>query len=145
MRNFSLGVDRRNVLLFTVVIVLAFVLTVVWSLFLVDPIGGFWVGEEQRINKYILTIVLYGLAFVTAIVSLGAGVRGASRSALLPGFLVRFGMALELIGIAIIPIALYFAADPTRSVPLGFAAFSLVMIGLIIAGVGGNMLVPRRA
>lgn len=145
MRNFSLGVDRRNLLLFTVAVVLAFVLTLVWSLLLVDFIGSFWAGEEQRINKYLLTVALYGLAFLTAVASLGAGARGMARRALLPGFLVRFGMALELIGIVIIPIALWFGTDPTRSVPLGFAAFSLVMIGLIIAGIGGNMLVPRRA
>ncbi len=145
MRNFSLGVDRRNILLFTVAVVVAFVLTVVWSLLLVDPIGSLWVGEEQRINKYVLTAALYGLAVLVAVVSLGVGARGASRRALLPGFLVRFGMALQFIGVVIIPIALWFATDPERSVPLGFAAFSLIMIGLIIAGIGGNMLVPRRA
>lgn len=145
MRNFSLGVDRRNIVLFMAAVVLGFVLTVVWSLFLIDLIGSLWVGEEQRINKYILTVVLYGLAFLTAVVSLGAGARGMARRALLPGFLVRFGMALQLIGVVIIPIALWFGTDPERSVPLGFAAFSLVMIGLIIAGIGGNMLVPRRA
>src|SRR3712207_1714997 len=146
MRNFNLGVRHIDIALFALAALAGVVLVIVWHLTLVDWVGSFWRGNEQRINKYVLTLVLYGLAFGVAIVSLGlAHVRGPrpGLAALLPGFLVRFGLALQILGILIVPIALWYAADPTRSVPIGFTSFSMVFIGVFIAGFGGNMIAPR--
>jgi hypothetical protein len=139
MRNINLGVDRREYILFGGSTLLVLVMTILWAVLFVP------VFNDQAFNKYMLTVVLYGLSVLIAVVSLGATMRGASRRAMLPGFLVRFGLALQFFGIIIMPVGLFYATDPTRSVPVGFAAFSTAMIGLIIAGIGGNMLVPRRA
>ena len=148
MRNFKLGVGRRDLILFVGATLLVIAFTIVWTLFLVDFIGSLWRGEEQRINKYFLALFLLGLAGAVTLVSLGVAQRGGGRPdirALLPGFMVRFGLALQVFGICITPIGLYYATDPTRSVPLGFAAFTAVFLGLFIAGFGGNMIAPRRA
>ncbi len=148
MRNFNLGVRRLDIALFALAALAAVGFTVLWHLTMVDWIGSLWRGNEQRINKYFLTVVLYGLAFGVTIVSLGlAHLRGPRPGlfALLPGFLVRFGLALQIFGILIMPIALWYAGDPTRSVPIGFASFSTLFIGVFIAGFGGNMIAPRRA
>lgn len=139
MRNFSLGVGRRDAVIFTGATILVILLTIVWDLFLVDLIG------TQALNKYFLTVVLFGLALVLAFVSaIAAGRNGRSRG-MVSSLLARFGLALQIFGIMITPIGLYYATNPTRSVPIGFAAFSSVILGIIIAGIGGNMLVPRRA
>lgn len=148
MRNFSLGVSRRDIMLFALASLVAIGLTIGWHLALVDLVGSFSRGNEQRANKYFLTVVIFGLAFVAALASLALAQRGGARPSLfglLPGFLVRFGIALQLFGTLITPIGLFYATNPTRSVPVGFAAFSAVILGIIIAGVGGNMLLPRRA
>lgn len=138
MRNFSLGVGRRDIVFFTGATILIIVLTIVWDLVLAN-----WI-VDQTLNKYFLTLVVFALAgavaFLTAIVG---GMRGGLRG-MLPSLMVRFGLALQIFGTMITPIGLYYATDPTRSVPVGFAAFSAVIIGIIIAGIGGNMLVPRR-
>ena len=143
MRNFNLGVGRRDLVFFAGATILMIVLTIVWDLVLADVI------VDQALNKYFLTLVLFGLAAVVAfLTSLAAGRGDGARTGLrgrLPGLIVRFGMALQIFGTMITPIGLFHATNPTRSVPVGFAAFSAVMIGLIIAGIGGNMLVPRRA
>ncbi len=143
MRNFNLGVGRRDLAFFAGAAILMIVLTIVWDLALADVI------VDQALNKYFLTLVLFGLAALTAfLASLVAGRDDGARTSLrgrLPGLIVRFGMALQIFGIVITPIGLFHATNPTRSVPVGFAAFSAVMLGLIIAGIGGNMLVPRRA
>ena len=145
MRNFSLGVPRRDLILFAAATVLAIAVTIVWMLFLVDIIGGFWVGNEQRINKYFLTVVLIGLAIVVSAVSLLGARRESGARGMLPGFLVRFGLALQIFGILITPIALRYSTNPTISVPVGFASFTTVFAGLFLAGLGANMQVPRRA
>ncbi len=148
MRNFSLGVDRRNIGLFALGSLAALGVTIVWHLFLVGPITNFAPNNAQRLNKYVLTFLLFGLAGAVTLVSLALSRREGRRPGLLgllPGVMVRFGMALQIFGIMITPIGLYYATNPTRSVPVGFASFSGVMLGLIIAGVGGNMLLPRRA
>jgi hypothetical protein len=139
MRNFSLGVGRRDAFIFAGATILVILLTIGWNLFLVDIIG------TQALNKYFLTVVLFGLALVLAVFSTVVAGRSAGVRGMLPSLMTRFGLALQIFGIMITPIGLYYATNPTRSVPVGFAAFSSVIIGIIIAGVGGNMLVPRRA
>lgn len=137
MRNFSLGVGRRDVIFFTGATVAMFVFTIFWDLVL-EPLIN-----DQVLNKYFLTLVLFGFALAVAVLTAAAG--GRNARGFVPSVLARFGVALQIFGIAITPIGLFYATDPTRSVPVGFAAFSAVIIGIIIAGVGGNMLVPRRA
>lgn len=139
MRNFSLGVGRRDILFFTGATIVMFVLTVIWDLFL-EP-----VIKDQSLNKYFLTALLFAFAGLVAFGTAVVGGRSAGVRGFVPSVLARFGLALQIFGTAITPIGLYYATDPTRSVPVGFAAFSAVIIGIIIAGVGGNMLVPRRA
>jgi hypothetical protein len=55
------------------------------------------------------------------------------------------GLGMQIFGLLIAPIGLYFETDPTRSVPIGFAAFTAVFFGVFVAGFGGNMLAPPRA
>ena len=142
MRNFSLGVSARDAILFLGAIFVALGITVVWLSYLEEPIGSLWVGNEQRINKYFLTIVLFGLAGLVALVSLRSQRRRRTRpglQALLPALMMRFGLALMFVGTVITPIALVYAGDPTRSVPIGFAAFSTIFVGLFAAGMGANL------
>ncbi len=144
MRNFSLGVGRRDTVIFVGATILVILLVIGWDLALVDVIG------TQQLNKYFLALMVYAVAFVIAGLSALAGGlrRGMGRAgilAMIPSFLVRFGLALQIFGIMITPIGLFHATNPTRSVPVGFAAFSAVIVGIIIAGVGGNMVGPRRA
>ncbi len=148
MRNFNLGVRRSDLLLYAIGAVLAFVVTVAWDLVLVDPISAQFPNNSQIANKYVLTFFMYGLAFLATIVSLVMARRGGgetTRATLLAGFLIRFGLALEVFGILITPIGLWYATNPTRSVPVGFTAFSCIFVGILLAGVGGNIVAPRRA
>jgi hypothetical protein len=147
MRSFISGLDRRDVALFAGGLVLAIVTTILWDFFLEPAISGMFPDNAQVFNKYLLAILIIGLAALVTLISLIAAQRSGglnTRSALISGLLVRFGIALEIVGIAIIPIALYYSSDPTRSVPIGFASFTAVFAGLFIAGIGGNMLAPRR-
>ncbi len=148
LRRINLGVSRTDLLLFVLAIVAALVLTVLWHLFLIDLIGSVMPGNEQLANKYFLTFILLGLSALVTLVSLfvarrEGGVR--TRHDLIAGVMIRFGLALQIIGIIITPIGLVFATDPERSVPVGFAAFTMVFLGLFISGFGGNMVAPRRA
>lgn len=154
MRNFSLGVGRRDLALFGGATLLALIVTVVWHLFMIEPITAFFPNYAQLANKYILTFIIYGLALLVAVLSVLLARRGAAeanranemgRSSMLAQFLVRFGVALEILGLIITPVGLFYATDPTRSVPVGFASFTAIFVGLFLAGIGGNMLAPRRA
>jgi hypothetical protein len=147
MRNFSLGVNRRDLLLFAAAAVLGVLLTIVWDLFVEPMITGMAGDNAQQFNKYILTVLLLGLCVLVSVVSLGAArsEQRRDRRSLVAGLMVRFGIAMQLIGLIVTPIALYYATDPTRSVPIGFASFTLVLLGIFVAGFGGNALLPRRA
>jgi hypothetical protein len=147
MRSFISELDRRDMVLYAGGLVLAIILTILWDLFLEPVVSNMFPDNAQVFNKYLLAVLIVGLAAVVALVSLVAAQRSGglpTRNALIAGVLVRFGIALELLGITIIPIALYYSSDPTRSVPIGFAAFTAVFAGLFLAGIGGNMLAPRR-
>ena len=144
----GLGVDRRDVILFTGAALLALGFTIVWHLFIVEPISNTPLFREnpQRANKYMLTAVMFAISLLVAIASLLMPRRDGERRArrdLLSGFLVRFGLALEIAGTLITPIGLLYSTDPTRSVPVGFAAFTCVFVGLVFAAIGANMQVRR--
>src|SRR5688572_5823565 len=129
MRNFISGLDRRDVALYAGGLVLAIVLTVLWDLLLEPAVSSMFPDNAQVFNKYLLAFIVVGLAVLVTLISLVAAQRGgglATRNALIAGLLVRLGIALEILGIAIIPIALYYSSDPTRSVPIGFASFTAV-------------------
>ncbi len=148
MRNFNLGVDRRNIFLFVLGSLLALGVTVFWDFFLLGPITDFAPDNAQNLNKYVLTLLLFGLSAAVTLASLALSRREGRRPGmlgLLPGLMVRFGLALQIFGTVITPIGLWYAGDPTRSVPIGFAAFAMVFLGLFVAGFGGNMIAPRRA
>jgi hypothetical protein len=132
-------VSWRDIILFAVVIVAVFVATVVWSL---PGSGADIIG--QVVNRYLLTVLYLGAAAIVAIIPLflPGWPRGGHRIATA---MVRFGIALEIIAVLTSVIGLYFATDPTRSVPIGFAAFTAMLIGLFVAGFGGNQLAPPRA
>jgi hypothetical protein len=34
--------------------------------------------------------------------------------------------------------------QPPRSVPVGFSFFDCVFVGIVLAGIGGNIIAPRR-
>ena len=146
MRNFNLGVPRRELLLFAGAAVVALVITILWDLLLVDPIAVMFPNNSQVANKYLLTFLMYGLAFLAAVVSLFLARRSGgetTRGHLIAGFLIRFGLALEVFGLLITPVALVHATNPTRSVPVGFAFFACVFVGIVLAGIGGNIIAPR--
>src|SRR3954452_17572980 len=115
MRNVLAGIGRRDIGIYVGATILMILLTIGWDLFLVETIG------TQQLNKYFLTAVLFALAALVAVVSAIAA-RGSHGFA--AALLVRFGLALEIFGIMITPIGLYYATNPTRSVQVGFAAFS---------------------
>ena len=129
--------DRRDVLLFTVAGLAIFGFSVVWALFLANldiPI----IGQ----NGLMLLVVLAFSALVAVIPRFTWGHDEARPGARL---MVRLGLAMQIFGILVTPIGLYFEANPVVSVPIGFASFLTVFFGVFIAGFGGNMIAPPRA
>ncbi|GAC1359593.1 MAG: hypothetical protein NVS4B8_01660 [Herpetosiphon sp.] len=144
-----LGFTPLQIGLWIAGMVVAFVMTLAWDQLLVERISSLSTNNGQIYNKYFLTLVMFILAAVWAVLSLLLGRRndvaaGPGNHQRLGAVLVAFGTALMLLGSAIIPIGLYYHNIPTRSVPVGFAYFTTVFIGLFVAGVGGNMRAPRR-
>lgn len=148
----SLGIgSRRDIVLFTAASIVALGLTIAWAFVLVNFIAG----ADQTINKYLLTIAMLGIAALTGIVPLllrwdrepegsPRGRFGLSNRAI-AAFMVRFGLAAQIIAVLTCLVGLYFATDPTRSVPIAFSTFTLALLGLFVAGFGGNVLAPARA
>jgi FtsH-binding integral membrane protein len=129
--------DRRDVLLFTVVGLALFVFSIVWALFLAQieiPIIG---------QNLFLTLVVIVAALVVAIVPRGAWGRNETKPR--ARFAVRFGLGLQIFGLVITPVGLYYETLPAISVPVGFASFLAIFFGVFIAGFGGNALAPDRA
>lgn len=147
LRNFNLGADRRDVVLFVVGTILALGLTVFWDQILVAPITASFPNNAQVVSKYVLCLIILLLAGVISVLSLISSRRstrdGGPRQPV-AGLMIRFGLALQIFGILITPIGLFYATNPTRSVPVGFTAFTAVFLGLFIAGIGGNLVAPRR-
>ena len=146
----SLGIgSRRDILLFVGASIVALGITIVWAFALVESIDG----GNQTTNKYLLSVVILGIAFLVGAIPLllrwdgdagGRGRFGLSSHAI-AAFMVRFGLAAQIIAVLITTVGLYFATDPTRSVPVAFASFTAMLLGLFVAGFGGNMLAPARA
>jgi hypothetical protein len=59
--------------------------------------------------------------------------------------LAASGLAMQIFGLIITPVGLFYETNPVISVPIGFASFLTVFFGVFIAGFGGNMLAPPRA
>lgn len=127
--------DRRDVLLFVVLSLVAFGATLAWALLLA--------GVAPALDNWIvlgLVIILSALAAVIPAISWARGTRLPRAQ-----FLVRFGLGLQIFGLLITPIGLYYETNPVISVPIGFASFLTVFFGIFIAGFGGNMLAPKKA
>lgn len=129
--------DRRDIGLFVVVGLALFALTVVWALFLSGlPIPI--IGQ----NGLMLLMVLAASALVAIIPRVTWGSNETRPGARL---MVRLGLAMQIFGLIITPVGLFYETNPVISVPVGFAAFLTVFFGVFIAGFGGNMLAPPRA
>ncbi len=128
--------DRRDVLLFTAVGLALFGFSVVWALFLANmtiPVIG---------QKMLMLLVVLAASALVAFVPRAAWGRSEDRP--LARLMVRLGLAMQIFGLAITPIGLYYESNPVVSVPVGFAAFLAVFFGVFIAGFGGNMIAPPR-
>lgn len=129
--------ERRDVLLFTVLSLAVIGFSVVWALFLANlPIP--LIGQ----NGFVLLAVL-GFSVLAAAIPYVTWGRHETRP--LARAMVRFGLALQIFGILITPVGLYYATNPVVSVPVGFASFLTMFFGVFIAGFGGNMIAPPRA
>lgn len=134
-----LGFSLADILFWTVVTMIVVAFTIVWDIFLVPAVN------DQSLMRYILTAILLALCVGFTVLSLvvsrllGQTIRKPRAT-----FLVRLGTAMMLIGTATAPIGLYHATDPERSVPVGFAYFTLVFIGMFLTGFAGNSLAPAQ-
>jgi hypothetical protein len=138
--------DRRDVLLFTALGIVSIVVTLGWALLVLSGIFNIENIEVFGIslpNTYFLTLIVFGISALAAVLPrvLWARDERKPRATLM----VRFGMALQIFGILITPIGLWWATNPIISVPVGFASFTAVLLGMFIAGFGGNMLAPAKA
>jgi hypothetical protein len=132
--------SRRDVLLMTAAVLVVFAITAVWGFLLVnnDPF------RSQNISKYFLTLLFFGAAAVVGLLPYLTK-WGRQEDHRLARLFVRVGTALMLFAIVASVIGLLYATDPTRSVPVGYATFTAMLIGLFMAGFAGNALIPDRA
>lgn len=130
---------RRDVQLFVVLGLAALVFSIVWALFLAQPIATA-TGSTTANNFLMLGVVLLLSLIAAAIPFLtqrGSETHPIARAA------VRLGMGMQIFGLLITPIGLFFEANPVISVPVGFASFLVVFFGVFIAGFGANSLAPK--
>jgi hypothetical protein len=132
--------NRRDVLLFTVAALVVFGITVVWGVVLAE-IAPF---NSQNISKYFLVLLFFASAALVAFIP---RLLRWNRQEDHPRarLLVRFGLALELFAVLASLVGLAYATDPSRSVPVGFATFTAMLIGVFAAGFGANALAPAKA
>lgn len=133
-------VSWPDIILFALVIAGVLVITILWSL----P-NSMADRFSQSTNKYLLALLFLGAAAIVTILPRFLPRWKREEHSLLGATMVRFGIALEIMAVLACGIALYSANDPARSVPVGFAAFTAVLVGIIVAGIGGNKLAPPRA
>lgn len=129
--------DRRDVLLFVVVGLALFAFTVVWALFLAQiqiPIIG-------QTNFLFLVVIVASV--VVALIPRSLWGRNETRP--LARLFVRLGLGLQIFGLVITPVGLYFETNPVISVPVGYASFLAIFFGVFIAGFAANALAPARA
>ncbi len=111
--------------------------SIVWALFLANitiPVIG---------QKLFLLLVVLAAAALAAFIPRITWGRNEDRP--LARLMVRLGMAMQIFGLVITPIGVWYEANPVISVPVGFASFLVVFFGVFIAGFGGNMIAPPRA
>ena len=132
--------SRRDVLLMTVATLVVFAIVTVWGVLLV----GRAPFESQNVSKYVLTVLFFGAAAVVAVVPF---VLRWDRDAGHPiaRLIVRACIALQLFAVVSSVIGLLYATNPIVSVPVGFATFTAMLIGLLGAGFAGNTLAPATA
>jgi len=133
--------SRRDVLLMTAATLVVFAITTVWGVLLagqVDPFRG------QNASKYFLTLLFFAAAAVVGLLPYLTK-WGRQEDHRLARLFVRSGTALMLFAIVASVIGLLYATDPIRSVPVGYATFTAMLIGLFMAGFAGNALRPDRA
>lgn len=124
--------DYRDILLFVGVGLVVFVITVVWALTFSSVVG----------NIFTLSLIVLAAAIVTIIPYF---TWGRSESHPIARAFVRFGLGLQVFGLLITPVGLYYETTPDISVPVGFGSFLAVFFGVFIAGFGGNFIAPKRA
>ena len=131
---------RRDVLLMAAATIVVFIITAVWAVQLVGE-NPF---RSQNASKYFLTFLFFAAAAaVAAFPFLTKWDRQAGHP--LARAVVRFGVALMLFAVFSSLIGLFYATDPTRSVPVGFATFAAMLTGLLTAGFAANSLAPDKA
>lgn len=140
LRSLNLA-PRRDVLLFVALGVAALGFAIVWALFLAAPIAQA-TGSTTANNFLVLGVILLLSAIAAAIPFVTSG-RSETRP--IARAMVRLGLGMEIFGLLVTPVGLFFESDPIISVPIGFASFLVVFFGVFIAGFGGNMLAPKAA
>jgi cation transport ATPase len=133
--------SRRDVLLMAAAVLVVFAITAVWGVFLAGQVNPF---RGQNASKYFLTLLFFGAAAVVG------GLPFVTRwdreqGHRLARLFVRAGTALMLFAVVASLVGLFYATDPVRSVPVGYATFTAMLIGLFMAGFAGNALIPDRA
>jgi hypothetical protein len=133
--------SRRDVLLMAAATIAVFIITAVWGVVLAGKIGPF---RSQNISKYFLTFLFFAAAgAVAALPYLTKWDRQAGH--VVARAVVRFGIALQLFAVFASLVGLFYATDPTRSVPVGFATFAAMLTGLLAAGFAANSFAPDKA
>lgn len=129
--------NPRDVVLYAGLGVALLAFTIVWALFLTDAIA------VVLPNTMFMLLVVVVFAILAALVPrITYGRNETHPNARLA---VRLGLALEIFGLLITPVGIFYATNPVISVPVGFAGFLAVFFGTFIAGFGGNVLAPKRA
>ncbi len=146
VRRGLFGLNPVEVGLWAAGFVLMLGITIAWDLLLVEPISSMSPNQAQANNKYFLFVVVAVVALVFTVISMALAARRdpAVRAHPVANFCVRLGIALQLFGLATVPVGLFYATNPTRSVPVGFAYFTAAFMGLFLAGFAGNALAAAR-
>jgi len=132
---------RRDVLLMTAATIAVFVITAVWGVLLAGRIDPF---RSQNVSKYFLTFLFFAAAGgVAAFPYLSKWDQQAGHA--VARAVVRFGIALQLFAVFASLVGLFYATDPTRAVPVGFATFAAMLVGLLAAGFAANSFAPDKA
>jgi uncharacterized membrane protein len=134
-------VPRNDALLVLGLGLLIFGFAAVWSVVLADSI--FRQFRSSTPNNFLMLLVLIGFAAVATIVPWFTWGRNETRK--IARAMVRFGISIQVFAVLITPVGLYFETDPVIAVPIGYASFLAMFLGVFVAGFGGNMLAPPRA
>lgn len=128
---------RRDVLLLAAATVLVFAITAVWGVLLAGRVDPFL---NQNNSKYFLLLLFFAVAAAVGLLPfLTKWSRGETHR--LARVCIRAGIALQLFALFASTVGLFYATDPTRSVPVGYATFTAMLFGVFVAGFAGNSLV----